>query len=327
MHHYDGDTLSWDGPIRKELDLVEADIRKSVHSDQDLLTEICMHVIGAGGKRMRPGMALLAYKAVGGQEAPNIIGIAAAFELIHSATLIHDDINDDGEIRRGKVAAYKKFGVQKALIAGDFLFVRSFRLGGFWNQKVVEIISDACTATAESEILQNAWEFDPDTPLDQYLKIIEGKTAMPIWAAARVGAFLGGGSEEQIEAMGHFGLNLGMAFQIVDDTLDINGDVKDLGKSRGVDFMDGKPTLPLMVAMKDARVGPDLKRLFVKREKSRSEVDQALAMVMQTRALQESLEHAQDFGQKALAYLSSLDASQFKESMRELVEAVLDRRK
>jgi octaprenyl-diphosphate synthase len=327
MHHYDGDTLSWDRPIRKELDLVEEDIRKSVFSDQTLLTDICMHVIGAGGKRMRPGLALLSYKAVGGDEAPNIIGIAAAFELIHSATLIHDDINDDGEIRRGKVAAYRKYGVQKALIAGDFLFVRSFRLGGFWNQKVVETISDACTATAESEILQNAWEFDPQTPLDQYLKIIEGKTAMPMWAAARVGAYLGGGSEEQIQAMGQFGLNLGMAFQIVDDMLDINGDIKDLGKARGVDFMDGKPTLPLMVAMRDGKVGPRLSKMFVKREKSKQEIDEALGLVLRTRALEESLEHAREFGKKALTHLSTLGESEFKDSMRDLVEAVLDRRK
>jgi len=319
--------LSWDRPIRKELDLVEESIRKSVCSDQNLLTDICMHVIGAGGKRIRPGLALLAYKAVGGQEAPNIVGIAAAFELIHSATLIHDDINDDGEIRRGKIAAYRKFGVQKALIAGDFLFVRSFRLGGCWNQKVVEIISDACTATAESEILQNAWEFDPETPLHQYLKIIEGKTAMPMWAAARVGAYLGGGSEEQIEAMGRYGLDLGMAFQIIDDMLDINGEVKDLGKSRGIDFMDGKPTLPLMVAMRDPVVGPELARMFVNEEKSRAEVDAALQMVLRTCALEESLEHARDFGRKALSHLSLLDESECKQSMRELVVAVLDRRK
>ena len=327
MHHYDGDNLSWDTPIRKELDLVEEDIRKSVYSEQNLLTDICMHVIGAGGKRIRPGIALLSYKAVGGPQAPNIIGIAAAFELIHSATLIHDDINDSGEIRRGQVAAYKKYGVQKALIAGDFLFVRSFRLGGFWNQKVVEIISDACTATAESEILQNAWEFDPHTPLDQYLRIIEGKTAMPMEAAARVGAYLGNGTEEQIDAMGNYGLNIGMAFQIIDDMLDIDGDVKDLGKPRGIDFTDGKPTLPLMVAMKDKRIGPRLEKMFIKRQKTKPEIEEALELVMQTDALKESRKKAREYGDRAIFHLSKVEDSECTESMRALVEAVLDRKK
>lgn len=319
--------MNWDSAIRRELELVEDDIRKSVYAEQHLLTDICMHVIGAGGKRIRPGIALLSYKAVGGREAPNIIGIAAAFELIHSATLIHDDINDSGEIRRGKVAAYKKYGVQKALIAGDFLFVRSFRLGGFWNQKVVEIISDACTATAESEILQNSWERNPDTPLEEYLRIIQGKTAMPMWAAARVGAFLGGGTDAQVESMGQYGLNLGMAFQIVDDMLDINGTVEDLGKARGIDFTDGKPTLPLMVAMKDPEMGPRLSKMFAKKRKSKKEVEEALQLVLRTDALEASHRHAKVFCDKAVACLSALDGSECVESMRALADAVLDRRK
>jgi len=318
--------LSWDTPIRKELDLVEEEIWKNVDSKQALLMDICMHVIGAGGKRIRPGLALLAYKAVGGKSAPNIIGIAAAFELIHSATLIHDDINDSGELRRGRVAAYKKFGVQKALIAGDFLFVRSFRLGGYWNQKVVEIISEACTATAESEILQQAYEFDPNTRLETYLKIIEGKTAMSMWAACKVGAYLGEGAQRQIEHIGQFGLNVGMAFQIVDDMLDINGNVKDLGKPKGVDLTDGKPTLPLMIAMKDKKVGKRLSAIFVKEKKGKEEVEEALELVLRTDALERSHKKACGFADKALDHLSTIKDSSYKESMQQLVESILNRK-
>jgi len=318
--------LSWDAPIRKEMDKVEEEIRKAVGSEQGLLTDICMHVIGAGGKRIRPGLVLLSYCAVGGEEPSKVIGIAASFELIHSATLIHDDINDHGEIRRGKAAAYKKYGVQKALVAGDFLFVRSFRLGGQWSQEVVNIISEACTATAESEILQNAYEFEPATPLDTYLQIIAGKTAMPMWAATRVGASLGEGTPEQIEAMGQFGLATGMAFQIVDDVLDIIGDERALGKPHGMDFMDGKPTLPLIEAMKDPLVGERLAEMFSKEEKSREDVEEALGLIKQTKALDESIKVARRFADAALGHLDVLDGSSFKRSMSELVEAVVDRK-
>lgn len=308
------------------MDLVEEEIRRAVSSEQGLLTDICMHVIGAGGKRIRPGIVLLSYKAVGGQDTPRIVGIAAAFELIHSATLIHDDINDRGEIRRGKVAAYRKYGVQKALVAGDFLFVRSFRLGGQWNQEIVDIISEACTATAESEILQNTYERVPDTPLDAYLQIIAGKTAMPMWAAARVGAFLGGGTQEQIDAMGHFGLAVGMAFQIVDDILDVTGNESSLGKAHGIDFLDGKPTLPLMHAMKDQEVGKRLAEMFAKEDKTPADVDEALELVMGTDALNESLKVAQQFADVALGHLDALNGSSFKRSLADMVEAVVHRR-
>jgi len=318
--------LSWDTPIRKEMDRVEEEIRNAVNSEQGLLTDICMHVIGAGGKRIRPGLVLLSYKSVGGKETQKVVGIAASFELIHSATLIHDDINDHGEIRRGKVAAYKKFGVQKALVAGDFLFVRSFRLGGQWNQEIVNIISEACTATAESEILQNAYELEPATPMEAYLQIIAGKTAMPMWAAARVGAFLGEGTPEQIDAIGQFGLAMGMAFQIVDDILDIIGDERSLGKPHGIDFLDGKPTLPLIVAMKDPLVGERLADMFSKEEKSHEEVEEALRLIKQTEAVNGSLKIARKFADAAIGHLSVLDGSPYKKSMAEMVEAVVDRK-
>ena len=318
--------MSWDAPIRKEMDRVEEEIRDAVTSEQGLLTDIAMHVIGAGGKRIRPGLVLLSYKAVGGKEPQKVVGIAASFELIHSATLIHDDINDHGEIRRGKAAAYKKYGVQKALVAGDFLFVRSFRLGGQWSQEIVNIISDACTATAESEILQNAYEFVPDTPVEAYLQIIAGKTAMPMWAASRVGGFLGGGTQEQIDALGRFGLEVGMAFQIVDDMLDITGDEQTLGKPHGIDFLDGKPTLPLIKAMKDPVVGERLAEMFAKEQKSHEEVEEALRLIMQTDALEESVKVARKFADAAHGHLEALDGTPFKKSLSELVEAVVDRK-
>jgi len=318
--------LTWDAPIKREMKQVEEELRKSVCSEEHLLTDICMHVISAGGKRIRPGIALLAYKAVNGKEMDKFIGIAASFELIHSASLIHDDINDAGEIRRGKVAAYKKFGVQKALVAGDFLFVRSFRLGGAWDKRVVEIISDACTATAESEMLQSAHDFDVKTSRKVYIKVIEGKTAKPIEAAALVGAYLGKATEEQARALGDYGLNLGLAFQIIDDVLDIDGNEKELGKPKGIDLTDGKSTLPLILAMNDPEVGKRISKIFVKREKSQKEVKEALSLILRTDAIQTSRRAAQGYSEKANAALDVLPDSPYKKSLKELARVVVSRR-
>ncbi len=319
--------MPWDTTISNELEQVEARIRSSVNCEESQLSDICLHVIGAGGKRIRPGVALLSYKAVGGKVDEKIVNLATSFELIHSATLIHDDINDLGEIRRGREAAYKKYGVQKALIAGDFLFVRSFRLGGTWDGRVVQMVADAATAIAESEILQSSHEFDPSVSQEVCEKIIEGKTAKIIEAAAMVGAYLGKGSEEQVQMLGAYGLNLGMAFQIIDDILDIDGNESQLGKSKGVDFIDGKPTLPLMFAMMDLQFGERLKEMFVKRKKTKREVEEALRLVKKTDALVRSYRAAEEFKAKALQYLKGLPDSIYKESLTQLTGIVVDRRK
>ncbi len=309
------------------MEQVEARIRSSIDCEENLLTDICRHVIGAGGKRIRPGVALLSNKAVGGKNGDDIINMAASFELIHSATLIHDDINDLGEIRRGREAAYKKYGVQKALIAGDFLFVRSFRLGGTWDSRVVQMVADAATAIAESEIVQSSHEFDPSVSQEVCEKIIEGKTAKIIEAAAMVGSYLGKGSDDQVQKLAAYGLNLGMAFQIVDDILDIDGNVSQLGKSKGVDFIDGKPTLPLMFAIEDPQFGGKLAKMFVKREKTKQEVEEALRLVQKTEAVNRSYKIAEDYKSKALQNLEGIPDSVFKESLSQLAEMVVSRRK
>lgn len=319
--------LSWDSPIRHELDMVEAEMQKSVFSEQAILTEISLYVIGSGGKRIRPAIALLAFKANGGadDDVHRVIKVASAFEMIHAATLIHDDINDAGELRRGREAAYKRYGVQKALIAGDFLFVRSFRLGGMFDEHIVNMVADACTAIAESEILQAVHELDPDTRMKEYIKIVEGKTAKPIEAGARVGAYLAKASFQATEDMGSYGLNLGIAFQIIDDILDVTGNQSTLGKPRGVDFMDGKPNLVLLNAMGDPAVGEELRALFVKKNKTREDLDAALALVARTKAVARAKEIAKEYTTKAEVALAQLPESDHKRSMKILAETLVDR--
>src|SRR2546422_4672972 len=179
-------TTSLDFGVAKEMALVEAKIRQSIVSEEPLLHDIARYVIDAGGKRIRPMVTLLAFRALGGTDVSQAIDLAAALELIHSATLIHDDINDGGEMRRGRLTAYKKFGLQNALITGDFLFVKAFGIGGKFDAEIVELTADACAALAEGEIRQKRHAFDTGVSHQEYVDIITRKTALPIMAGAKV---------------------------------------------------------------------------------------------------------------------------------------------
>ncbi|QLH74616.1 MAG: polyprenyl synthetase family protein [Methanomassiliicoccales archaeon] len=318
--------LTWDSTIREELDMVEQEMRDRVFSEQSLLTEISLYVIGSGGKRIRPAIALLSFKANGGKDPAKVIKIASAFEMIHAATLIHDDINDAGEFRRGREAAYKRFGTQRALIAGDFLFVKSFKLGGTFDEKIVDMIADACTSIAESEMLQIIHEQDAETSLKDYLKIIEGKTAKFMEASAMIGAYLAGADSERMALMGRYGLNIGIAFQIRDDILDVVGNQATLGKPRGVDFMDGKPNLVLLYAMADEKVGKDLKALFLKKGKTKDDLERAMALVSMTDAVARARMMVADYTSKAKdAVIEMGTASSYTRSMEMLADSLEER--
>lgn len=315
----------WDSSIKDELKLVEQEIHRSISSEQPILTEICDYVISSGGKRMRPGVTILSYLASGGKEVSEAIKIAAAFEMIHSATLIHDDINDRSEMRRGRQSAYKKFGLQQALVSGDYLFVKAFAIGGFFNEEIVSLVAEACTAIAESEIVQFEKEGQVAS-LDVYLGIIEGKTAKPIMAGARIGAYLAKAELDRVHAMGEYGLNIGMAFQIIDDILDIEGTEKTLGKPRMVDFDEGKATLPLIHAMADSKVGFRLLQLFHKKVKTEQDVEEALALISNTKAIELSRVKAKEYADIALQALEGVPESEYKQGLRRLAETVVDRK-
>ncbi len=314
----------WDSSIKDELQMVEQEIHRSIRSEQPVLTEICDYVISSGGKRMRPGVTILSYLASGGKEVSEAVKIAAAFEMIHSATLIHDDINDRSEMRRGRLSAYKKFGLQQALVSGDFLFVKAFAIGGFFNEEIVSLVAEACTAIAESEMVQFEKEGEV-APLNVYLGIIEGKTAKPIMAGARIGAYLANADPDRIHAMGEYGLNIGMAFQIVDDILDIVGNESSLGKPRMVDFFEGKATLPLIHAMEDPMVGPRLSQLFHKKVKAEKDIEEACALIAKTDAVERSKQKAKEYAERALAALNGVPDSEHKLGLQRLAAKVVDR--
>src|SRR6266702_1813562 len=300
---------SHDFGVAKELALVEARIRESIVSEEPLLHDIASYVIEAGGKRIRPTVTLLAFQALGGPDASQAIDLAAALEMIHSATLIHDDINDGGEMRRGRPAAYRKFGLQNALVTGDFLSAQ------------------ACAALAEGEIRQQRHAYDTDLTRDECLDIILRKTALPMMAGAKIAGLIAGARLEDVDAVGDYGLNLGIAFQIVDDILDVVGDAVVLGKRPGTDLREGNVTLVAIHALNDgSRIDvPALARLIRKRRKQEAEVQRGLALLRDSGAVEKARAEALTYAQLARKALDPIPDSDAKANMDRLVDYVLSR--
>jgi len=205
-------------------------------------------VLNAGGKRLRPLLFLLAYKLAGGTKQDEVMPLALAFELIHTATLVHDDINDDARHRRGIPTIHAQAGQAKAVIAGDWLFVHGFALGGRYSEQIVTVIARCCADIAVSEFHQLDHVLNLATSPEDYLAIVRGKTAGPFAAGCYTAGLVAGLSEKQAEALRVFGMELGIAFQLVDDLLDLRGDER-MGKPRGADVYEGKMTLPLIHAL------------------------------------------------------------------------------
>ncbi len=317
---------TWDSAIEDHLRRVDELMEESISSSQAELTEICRHILESGGKRLRPGVCILAFLASGGDDPSRIIKTATAFELIHSATLIHDDINDDSELRRGRLTAHRLFTVPKAIIAGDYLFVQGFRLGGTMDEEIVNAIADACNSMAEGEFIQSDHERRAETSMEVYRRIIEGKTAKPIAAGARVGSYLAGADTMLIEAMGGFGLNIGLAFQIADDILDIEGDETSTGKMTGIDIYEGKPTLPIIMAMRDEETGPRVREIFALKQKSDDDVAEALQLIRGADVLERCREHARDFVREAKEFLEGAPPSEYLDSLTAVADYVLERK-
>lgn len=306
--------------------MVDARIREMVKSQERILTEASLHVIDAGGKRLRPTVTILAFRALGGTDIEKIADIAAGFELIHSATLVHDDINDGGTMRRGRETVYKKYGLHDAIVTGDFLFTKAFRLGGSFDKVVVETTADACARLAEGEILENKFRHKSNLTIDTYISVIERKTAQPIKAGAMVGAYLAGASPEEIEALGSYGMDLGIAFQIIDDILDFTGDPKKTGKAVGTDLKEGHLTLPSLLALKESKAAEDaILKVIVQDEPSAVVVSECAKLVRKTPAIEKAKAMAEYYGMESLQHLGCLPDNQYSHSLREVVAKVLSR--
>lgn len=316
----------WDFGVDSELKLVEDRLREMVKSEEKILTDASLHVIDSGGKRFRPTVTILSYKSLGGQDVDKIVDIAAGFELIHSATLVHDDINDGGNTRRGRETVYLKYGLHNAVVTGDFLFVKAFSLGGMFDKEVVRITSDACAKLAEGEIMQSRYRHTKDLSMNEYVRIMERKTAEPLSAGATVGAYLAGGTMEELRCLGAYGLNLGVAFQIVDDILDFVGEEARTGKPVGTDLREGYLTLPSLIAMKESEsASKELADVVSQDKPSPEAMKRCVDLVTESGAIEKARAMAEYYGTEALQHLGCLSNTQYSEALRNLVSKVLER--
>ncbi|MAI04844.1 MAG: hypothetical protein CMA07_03960 [Euryarchaeota archaeon] len=244
----DNDALDRIESIR---DLVNANLETIIaeqSSEFGQVAEVSGQVVLAGGKRIRPIMVMLAYEIAGGEDLDEIIPFAMSNEFIHTASLVHDDINDESATRRGNDTIHSKYGQAKAIIAGDWLFSQGFGLGGRYDKEVVDVMAHYCSRLASAEFTQIDHILDLSTSPEDYLEIVSGKTAGPFAAGCKGAALIAKASQEACQKLFDFGMQIGIAFQLVDDLLDIRGDER-MGKPRGSDVYEGKMTLPIIHAL------------------------------------------------------------------------------
>lgn len=231
--------------------LVDAEISQQLHSEVSLVSQVAEYIVNSGGKRLRPVLVLLSGGAFG-SITPEHHKLAAIIEFIHTATLLHDDVVDGSGMRRGKPTANNLFGNAASVLVGDFIYSRAFQMMvGIKNIRVMEVLADATNIIAEGEVLQLLNCHDADIDDEAYLKVIHFKTAKLFEAATRLGAIMCNASAVDEDAMAKYGMHLGTAFQLIDDVLDFSGDASEIGKNVGDDLAEGKPTLPLLYAMRN----------------------------------------------------------------------------
>lgn len=298
------------GLVENDMARVNATIIERMHSDVPLIPQLAGHLVAAGGKRMRPMMSIagaMMATASPDERGPGIL-LATAVEFIHSATLLHDDVIDESNLRRGRDTANALWGNDAAVLVGDFLFARAFELMvEADNISVLGRLAAASSQITEGEVRQMTITGRPDTPVDDYLDVIAGKTAVLFAAAAAAGAEVSGGSPDKVAAMHDYGLQLGMAFQIMDDALDYSADAAAMGKNAGDDFVDQKITLPTIIAWQD---GDADERAFWQRtlgEANFAEGDLATAQAMLAKhdAIDRSILRARGFAEAACVAITS----------------------
>ena len=240
--------------IDEDMRVVDAVIRRSLHSEVVLVRQVAEYIISAGGKRMRPALLLLAARACGCDSGVRH-ELAAVIEFIHTATLLHDDVVDESTLRRGRDTANAVFGNAASVLVGDFLYSRAFQMMvGVGSMRIMEILAEATNVIAEGEVLQLMNCRNPDVSVDEYLRVIRFKTAKLFEAARRLGAVVGGAEARIESAMATYGMHLGTAFQIIDDVLDYSGAEAETGKHLGDDLAEGKATLPLIHVIQHGKV-------------------------------------------------------------------------
>jgi octaprenyl-diphosphate synthase len=309
--------------VAQELEMVEQTLAQAIRSREQALTDIAAHLIQGGGKRVRPMVALLAFLAFGGKRIHDIVDIATAIELIHTATLLHDDIIDGAETRRGKESAFRKYGLKSTLVAGDFLFIRAFEFAGKFDETVVQWTADACALLTEGEMLQGNFSRNPAVTLEDYVEIVRRKTASLFQTGAKVGAYLAGASATMVEETDRYGLNMGIAFQMIDDILDIVGHVKLLGKPTGMDLRDGNPSLPIILALQNGQ--DSVRRVFECHQPTERQIGEALRTLKNGFVIEQAKAISKRYAEQALTSVKKLPPSLYRNGLKTLVQLIIDR--
>jgi octaprenyl-diphosphate synthase len=318
--------------------LVQADLQacnrlilERMHSPVALIPQLAAHIVAAGGKRLRPLLTLAAARLCGYPASPEghrHVALAACVEFIHTATLLHDDVVDESALRRGQASANALFGNKASVLVGDFLFARAFQLMvSDGSLKVLGILSQAAATIAEGEVLQLVTQNDTATTEQQYLDVVEGKTAALFAAATRIGAVVADRPPAEESALDAYGRNLGIAFQLVDDALDYAAQQDQLGKTVGDDFREGKITLPVLLAF--AR-GGDADRAFwhrtlERREQHEADLAEAQALILRHGALRDTFLRARSYGEAALGALTALRDCEERRALEDVVAFCIDR--
>jgi len=309
-----------------DMDEVNALIYSQINSDVALINQLGVYIVNAGGKRMRPMLSVLAARALG-YEGKDHLSIAAIIEFIHTATLLHDDVVDESNMRRGRETANALFGNSASVLVGDFLYTRSFQMMVKLNDmRIMEILSDATNIVAEGEVLQLMNCNDPSTTEESYMEVIYCKTAKLFEAATRLAAVISKQPPEIEKAMQNYGMHLGTAFQLVDDIMDYTADAKEMGKNVGDDLSEGKPTLPLLYAMRNGTERQQqLIHDAIEKCNGMENLDEILEAMKQTGSLVYTQKKAEQEADKAINSLNCLPDSEQKQALIALAHIAANR--
>lgn len=314
--------------VRDDLEACNRLIVERMQSPVALIPQLAAHIVAAGGKRLRPLLTLAAARLGGYRQGQRHVALAACVEFIHTATLLHDDVVDESSLRRGQASANALFGNKPSVLVGDFLFARAFQvMVEDGSLEVLRILSDASATIAEGEVLQLITQNDTATTEEQYLAVIEGKTAALFAAATEVGAIVAACSPAQQQGLRAYGHNLGVAFQLIDDALDYSARQEALGKTVGDDFREGKITLPVLLAFQR---GDEAERVFWRRtledrDQAEEDLPRAIALMEKHHAFADTVGRARDYGQASLDALSVFPDGAERRALAGIVEFCISR--
>lgn len=300
-------------------------ITENLASNIALINQLGQHIIYSGGKRLRPILVLLSAKACGYQGDDDAL-LAAVVEFIHTATLLHDDVVDDSEMRRGQQTASNIWGNEAAVLVGDYLYSRAFQIMvRAQSMRIMDLLANATNTIAQGEVLQLLNINDPDTSEDKYHQVIYGKTACLFEAATQIGAILGNADSKVEQGLSEFGKHLGTAFQLVDDALDYTANSDDLGKNIGDDLAEGKPTLPLIYAMQHGSNDQNSLIRNAIKEGGLEQIDAITQAIIETGALDYTHQQARAEAKQAKSAIAPLADSQFKQALIFLADYAVER--